>query len=63
VTPAEVLGELRRLLAEEARRPSRDEAVIRAMLWDCYWVREGGVTPLILLRLKRYRRRAGLRVV
>jgi hypothetical protein len=60
VTSAEALAELRLLLGEEARRPGRDEAVIRAMLWDCYWVREGGVTPLLELRLRRYKRRAGI---
>jgi hypothetical protein len=61
MTAAKALAELRRLLAEEARRPARDEALIRSMLWDCYWVREGGVTPLTELRLKRYRRRAVMR--
>jgi hypothetical protein len=63
MTTTEALAELRALLAAELSRPSRDLAVVKAMLWDCYWLREGGVTPLIELRLRRYRRRAGLRVV
>jgi hypothetical protein len=59
MTSAEALAELRRLLAAELSQPSRDLAVVKSMLWDVYWVRRDGVTPLIELRLRRYRRRAG----
>lgn len=62
MTSAEALRELRLLLAHQLRRPRRDVdwAEVRQMLWDVHFVLEGGSNPLIELRIRRYRRRAGL---
>jgi hypothetical protein len=59
MTSTEALAELRVLLVQELTRPARDRALVKAVLWDIHWILEGGVTPLIELRLRRYRRRAG----
>jgi hypothetical protein len=64
LTAAEALAELRWLLAGELRRDPRDEAVIRAMLYDVrLLVEDGWCGRVIELRIRRYKRRAGLRLV
>jgi hypothetical protein len=66
LTAAEALRELRLLIAHELRRDRRDVnwPVVRQMLYDVRLLTEDGWCGAVIeLRIKRYRRRAGLRVV
>jgi hypothetical protein len=65
VTDAEAIRELRLLIAHQLRRPPRDvdRAAVRAMVQSLRDVLEIGVTPLTEIRIRRWRRMAGLRVV
>jgi hypothetical protein len=61
MTDAEALAALRELLAAELRRNPRDINRIRYLLWDVQLIREGGVGPVIELRIRHRQRRAALR--
>jgi hypothetical protein len=66
LTVAEALQELRELLAHELSRAPGDIRwpLVRSMLWDVRFLHEDGYCkPLIELRIRRYKWRAGLRVV
>lgn len=65
MTDAEALRDLRLLIAGELRRPPGEInwGLVHLMLWDVQFLREGGVNWLIELRIRRYKRRAGLRLV
>lgn len=60
MTAAEALRQLRLLIADQRRRPAGevDWAEVRQMLFDVEEVLEYGSSPLIELRLRRYRRRS-----
>jgi hypothetical protein len=60
MTTTEAVREIRLLLARELRRDPRDVATIRMMLWSIHTVLGDGCNPLIELRIRRWRRRAGL---
>jgi hypothetical protein len=56
---------LRQLLARELSRPSGEIRwpLVRQMMWDVrYVVEDGWAGGVIELRIRRYKRRAGLRV-
>jgi hypothetical protein len=66
MTAAEALRELRLLIAHELRRDARDVnwPVVKMMLYDVrLLIEDGWCGSVIELRIRRYRRRAGLRVV